>query len=65
MNVKVISRLLESEREGVFADAVILTADDGTTAIEALREQTSAGRQVHVTTSWCIVAAEDDGAAVH
>ena len=48
MNVKVISRLLESEREGVFADAVILTADDGTTAIEALREQTSAGRQVHV-----------------
>ena len=42
-----MTRLLESEKEGVFANAVILTADDGTTAIETLQQQTSAGRQVH------------------
>jgi CheY-like chemotaxis protein len=47
MNVKVITKLIESEKEGVFANAVILTADDGTTAIETLQEQISAGRQVH------------------
>ena len=47
INVKVLTRLIESEKEGVFANAVILTADDGTTAIETLQQQTSAGRQVH------------------
>ena len=47
MNLKVLTRLIESEKEGLFANAVILTADDGTTAIETLQQQTSAGRQVH------------------
>ena len=47
MNLKVLIRLIESEKEGIFANAVILTADDGTTAIETLQQQTSAGRQVH------------------
>ena len=47
MNLKVLIRLIESEKEGLFANAVVLTADDGTTAIETLQQQTSAGRQVH------------------
>ena len=47
MNLKVLIRLIESEKEGLFANAVILTADDGTTAIETLQQQTSAGRPVH------------------
>ena len=47
MNVKVVVRLIESEKEGVFANATLLTADDGTTAVEQLRSEMTAGRVVH------------------
>ena len=46
MNVKVVVRLIQDEKVGAFAHATILTADDGTTAIEQLRNEMSAGRQV-------------------
>ena len=47
MNLKIMSKLIESEREGRFASAEILTANDGETAIEILREEMSVGRTVH------------------
>ena len=47
MNVKVMKRLIESETDGLFARAVCLAADDGSTAVELLRAEMSAGRQVH------------------
>ena len=47
MNVKVVVRLIESEKEGIFANATLLTADDGTTAVEQLRTEMAAGRAVH------------------
>ena len=40
-------RLIESEKEGIFANATLLTADDGTTAVELLRNEMAAGRAVH------------------
>jgi hypothetical protein len=46
MNIKVVVRLIQGEKVGAFAHATILTADDGTTAIEQLRSEMSAGRQV-------------------
>ena len=46
MNIKVVVRLIQGEKVGAFAHATILTADDGTTAIEQLRNEMSAGRQV-------------------
>lgn len=46
MNCKIASRLIESEKTGLFADATILTADDGTTALECMRSELSAGRQI-------------------
>ena len=47
MNLKIMSKLIESEREGRFAGAEILTANDGETAIEILKEEMSVGRTVH------------------
>ena len=47
LNCKVVSKLIENEKEGVFANATLLTADDGTTAVEQLRKELSAGRPVH------------------
>jgi hypothetical protein len=47
LNVKVVVRLIESEKEGIFANATLLTADDGTTAVEQLRNEMAAGRAVH------------------
>ena len=46
MNCKVVSKLIENEKEGVFAGATLLTADDGTTAVEQLRMEQAAGRPV-------------------
>ena len=40
-------RLIESEKEGIFANATLLTADDGTTAVELLRNEMAADRAVH------------------
>ena len=42
-----MSKLLQSEREGRFASAEILTANDGETAIEILKEELFVGRTVH------------------
>ena len=47
MNCKVVSKLIEGESDGVFAAAALLTADDGSTAVELLRSELSAGRAVH------------------
>ena len=47
MNVKVVVRLIESEKEGIFANATLLTADDGTSAVKQLRNEMAAGRAVH------------------
>ena len=47
MNVKVVARLIENEKVGPFANAVLLTADDGATAVEQLRGEMAAGRPVH------------------
>ena len=47
LNCKVVSKLIEGEKEGVLANATLLTADDGTTAVEQLRTEKSAGRTVH------------------
>eukprot|EP01036_Dinobryon_divergens_P037530 gene37530-biopygen29716 len=47
LNVKVVVRLIESEKTGPFANATLLTADDGTTAVEQLRTEMAAGRAVH------------------
>ena len=47
MNVKVVVKLIESERVGAFANTTLLTADDGTTAVEQLRNEMAAGRAVH------------------
>ena len=38
--------MIESEKTGLFANAVILTADDGTTAVQTLKEELSAGRHL-------------------
>lgn len=37
INCKVIAKLIESEKDGLFANAVILTADDGTTAVQTMK----------------------------
>eukprot|EP01035_Chromulina_nebulosa_P032072 gene32072-biopygen20655 len=47
MNIKVLVRLIESEKSGPFANAILLTADDGATAVEQLRTEMAAGRAVH------------------
>eukprot|EP01036_Dinobryon_divergens_P028060 gene28060-biopygen22994 len=47
LNVKVVVRLIESEKAGPFANATLLTADDGATAVEQLRTEMAAGRAVH------------------
>ena len=47
LNCKVVSKLIENEKEGVFAGATLLTADDGATAVEQLRMERAAGRPVH------------------
>jgi CheY-like chemotaxis protein len=46
MNIKVVVKLIQGEKTGAIYHATILTADDGTTAIEQLRNEMSAGRQV-------------------
>ena len=47
LNCKVVAKVIEGEKEGAFANATLLTADDGTTAVEQLRSELSAGRPVH------------------
>lgn len=47
INCKVIAKLIESEKDGLFANAVILTADDGTTAVQTMKDEMAAGRQIH------------------
>lgn len=47
MNVKVMKRLIDTEKEGPFAEAIALVADDGLTALEVLRNELNAGRQIH------------------
>jgi CheY-like chemotaxis protein len=47
LNVKVVARLIESEKTGPFANATLLTADDGATAVEQLRTEMASGRAVH------------------
>ena len=47
LNVKVVVRLIEGEKAGPFANATLLTADDGATAVEQLRTEMAAGRAVH------------------
>ena len=47
LNIKVVMRLIENEKAGPFANAVLLTADDGATAVEQLRSEMAAGRAVH------------------
>jgi len=47
LNVKVVVKLIESERVGAFANTTLLTTDDGTTAVEQLRNEMAAGRAVH------------------
>eukprot|EP01035_Chromulina_nebulosa_P011003 gene11003-biopygen9209 len=42
-----LAKLFESETVGPFAEATVITADDGTTAVEALRTEMDAGREVH------------------
>ena len=46
LNVKVVARLIKDEKEGPFANATLLTADDGVTAVEQLRTEIVAGRAV-------------------
>ena len=45
--LKVVAKLIEREKVGVFAGATILTTDDGTTVLEQLRNELSADRPVH------------------
>lgn len=49
MNCKVIARLIDSEKggDGWLSNAVILTADDGTTAVQTMRDEIAAGREIH------------------
>ena len=47
INCKVLAKLIESEKVGKFANAVILTADDGTTAVQMMKDEMSAGREIH------------------
>ena len=42
-----VARLIESEKAGDFANATLLIADDGATAVQQLRSEMSAGRVVH------------------
>lgn len=56
-----VTRLIESEKIGTFANATLLTADDGTTAVEQLRNEMSAGRPVHfVLMDFIMVSIDDD-----
>eukprot|EP01035_Chromulina_nebulosa_P069316 gene69316-biopygen17506 len=47
LNCKVVARLIESEKAGDFANATLLIADDGATAVHQLRSEMSAGRVIH------------------
>ena len=47
INCKVLAKLIESEKVGRFANAAILTADDGTTAVQMMKDEMSAGREIH------------------
>lgn len=61
MNVKVVVRLIQGEKVGALSNATILTADDGITAVEQLRNEMSAGRQVDfVLTDFVMVEKNDD-----
>ena len=46
MNCKVLSKLIESEKSGWMADAVLLTADDGSTALQTMKDEMDAGRDI-------------------
>ena len=55
-----VARLIESVKVGTFANATLLTADDGTTAVEQLRDEMSAGRAVHFVLMDFIMVSIDD-----
>ena len=42
-----MAKIIGSADSGPFAGAVLLEADDGLTALELLRSEMAAGRQVH------------------
>ena len=43
MNRKILRKLIDIEKEGILARAQVTEADDGLTAVEALRSAVSAG----------------------
>lgn len=43
-----LARIIESERTGAMADAVIVEADDGLTAIQAVRDNFDESKAFHV-----------------
>ena len=47
LNRKVVIKLIESVKSGPLKNARLLEADDGTSAVETLRQELSDGRQVH------------------
>ena len=42
-----MGKIIGSADSGPFVDAVLLEADDGLTALDVLRSEMAAGRQVH------------------
>eukprot|EP01036_Dinobryon_divergens_P028820 gene28820-biopygen23482 len=46
LNCKVVAKIIEGEKVGAFVNAIILTADDGTTAMEQLRSELSGKTRV-------------------
>ena len=46
MNRKVMARIIVGEKRGRLATTELLEADDGTSAVETLREELAAGRRV-------------------
>lgn len=61
LNVKVVVRLIENEKVGTFANATLLTADDGSTAVEQLRTEMAAGRAVHFVLMDFVMVSIDNG----
>ena len=47
LNRKIMGKIIGSADSGPFVDAVLLEADDGLTALDVLRSEMAAGRQVH------------------
>ena len=44
---KIIAKLIESEKEGRLKNARLMETEDGTTALEVLRQEMSEGRQIY------------------